>query len=60
MILEGDKSSTGLHTQKYVQERKYEKHELKVTLKRLFLRGLHFSAKSARNCLHGFVIFFYP
>ena len=29
MIFEGDKSNTGVHTQKYAQERKYEKHELK-------------------------------
>ena len=60
MILEGDESNTGVHTQKHVQERKYEKHELKIALWTLFLRNLHFSAKSAKKCLHGFVILFYP
>ena len=42
MIFEGNKSNTGVHTQKHVQERKYEKHELRITLRRL-----------AKNCFRG-------
>ena len=33
MIFEGNKSSTGGRTQKHVQERKFEKYKLKITLR---------------------------
>ena len=49
MIFEGDKSNTGAHNQKHVQERKYEKYEFKVTLNRLIFA--EFADKSAKNFL---------
>ena len=56
MIFEGDKSNTGVHIQKHVQERKYKNHELKITLRRL----IRTFQPNLRKIVSVEFIFFFP
>ena len=57
MIFEEDKPNTGVHTQKHVQERNYEKHELKITLRRLIRT---FQPNLRKIMSVDFIIFYCP
>ena len=55
IIFEGDQSNTGVHKQKHVQERKYEKYG-----RREFCGICAFQAKQPKIVSVKFAIFFFP